>query len=469
MIFHDMNNHRILILNNDKLSQKSLYELLCRADYDVDIADSVEAAITHLNENTYQIVLADINEVDGAGLFKMIKERAHSSEVILLASYGNTEAAIESVRMGAFDYLVRPIEDKKIISTIERALAKKSSSQNQNTPGKKTPSYDSVYHGLIGKSAKMTEIYSLIDRISGSKATILLRGESGTGKRMIARAIHNADKKRRNKAFIEISCGALPREIIESELFGHTKGAFTGAIGDRKGRFELAHGGTMLLDDIDCFSADLQVKLLRVLQQKEFERVGDHKTIKVDVRIIASTNQNIEKAVEEKRFREDLYYRLNVISVKVPPLRDHKEDLSLLTSHFIKLFSKENYKKIDGASGELMDILMAYDWPGNIRELENLIERAVILDTDGVIGKNDLPEIILDRYAGVKKELTGEKISIPASLKDALQEPEKVYILQVLKESGWNKKKAAIKLGVNRTTLYSKLRKYDLLSLADKK
>jgi len=280
---------------------------------------------------------------------------------------------------------------------------------------------------------------------------------------MIARAIHKADKKRRDKPFIEISCGALPREIIESELFGHMKGAYTGAINDRKGRFELAHGGTVLLDDIDSFSLDLQVKLLRILQHKEFERVGDHKTIKVDVRFIVSTNQDLEKAVVEKRFREDLYYRLNVISIFIPPLRKRKDDLPLLINHFINLYSKENHKKIKTISGDTRDILTRYDWPGNIRELENIIERAVILDTDGIIKDDDLPEILV-RSALSSSESSGDKTADNmSSLKDALKEPEKVYILQVMKEVGWNKKKAAKKLGVNRTTLYNKLKKYNLL------
>ncbi|MFA5143001.1 MAG: sigma-54 dependent transcriptional regulator [Candidatus Omnitrophota bacterium] len=322
-----------------------------------------------------------------------------------------------------------------------------------------------TYHGLVGRSSIMKNMYSMIERISDSKATILLRGESGTGKRMVARAIHHADKKRKNKPFIEISCGALPKEIIESELFGHTKGSFTGAIGDRKGRFELGDNGTILLDDIDSFSMDMQVKLLRVLQEKEFERVGDHKTIKVDVRIVASTNQDLEKAVAEKRFREDLYYRLNVISIKLPSLREHKEDLAHLLDHFVNLYSKENSKKIRGITEETRQILIDYNWPGNIRELENIIERAVILDTDDVIDKDDLPEMLLEAVKMTRCKLhdSTAPANILKSLKDVMQEPEKVYILNVLKEVGGNKKKAATRLGVNRTTLYNKLKKYNLL------
>ncbi len=262
---------------------------------------------------------------------------------------------------------------------------------------------------------------------------------------------------------MEISCGALPREIIESELFGHTKGSFTGAINDRKGRFELAHGGTVLLDDIDSFSLDLQVKLLRVLQHKEFERVGDHKTIKVDVRFIVSTNQDLEKAVADKKFREDLYYRLNVISIKVPPLKNRKDDLPLLANHFINFYSRENHKKIKHISDDTMKILMNYDWPGNIRELENIIERAVILDTDSVIENDDLPELLVGNALASFDTKISSNAPGAVSLKDALKEPEKVYILQIMKEAGWNKKKAARKLGVNRTTLYNKLKKYNLL------
>ncbi|MDD5136117.1 MAG: sigma-54 dependent transcriptional regulator [Candidatus Omnitrophica bacterium] len=320
-----------------------------------------------------------------------------------------------------------------------------------------------TYHGLVGRSQIMNNLYSMIERISDSKATILLRGESGTGKRVVARAIHQADKKRRNKPFIEISCGALPKEIIESELFGHTRGSFTGAIGDRKGRFELSDGGTILLDDIDSFSLDMQVKLLRVLQEKEFERVGDHKTIKVDVRIIASTNQDLEKVVAEKRFREDLYYRLNVISINLPPLRERKDDLPSLLDHFIKLYSKENTKNIQGITPETRQILVNHGWPGNIRELENIIERAVILDTDDMIDKDDLPEILLKAVKLTGEKLSADNAGMLKSLKDVMQEPEKVYILNVLKEVGGNKKKAATKLGVNRTTLYNKLKKYNLL------
>ncbi len=459
-----MHKAQILLVDDDRLTQKSLYEMLCRSGYTVDIAGSPEEAGAYLDGNLCQIVLADINGTDGRNLLEIVKKRAQAPEIIILTSYGNIEMAVGSIKMGAFDYLVKPVEDEKVVSTIERALANKSFTEIEPLSVKEVSKGEDVFNGLVGKSPIMREIYSLIERISNSKATVLLRGESGTGKRMIARAIHQADKKRHNKPFVEVSCGALPREIVESELFGHTKGAFTDAINDRKGRFELANGGTILLDDIDSFSLELQVKLLRVLQLKEFERVGDHKTMKVDLRIIASTNQDLEKVVAEKEFREDLYYRLNVISIHVPPLRERKEDLPLLVDYFINFYAKENHKAIKGISQEALQILINYNWPGNIRQLENIIERAVILDTDNVIKKGDLPEIILNGSPLVHPESSHSGIAHSSSLKDALKEPEKVFILKVLKEVGWNKRKAARKLGVNRTTLYNKLRKYNIAS-----
>lgn len=464
-----MNKKRILLADSDKLTQKSLYELLCRHEYRVDIAGTIKEALTHLEEKAYHVVLTDINKPAGVELLNNIKERAYQSKIIILTSYGNIEVAVNSIKMGAFDYLVRPVEDNKIISCIERAISSPISIAAKPVSARRFSGKDSIYQGLVGQSRSMQDIYSVLERISNSKATVLLRGESGTGKRLIAYALHKADKKRRNRPIVELSCGALPREIIESELFGHTKGAFTGAISDRKGRFEMANGGTILLDDIDSLAPDLQVKLLRVLQHKEFERVGDNKTIKIDVRIIAATNQDLEKAVEDKRFREDLYYRLNVISINVPPLRERKEDMSLLVDHFINIYSKENHKKIKGISQDILPMLASYNWPGNIRELENIIERAVILDTDGIIEKEDLPEVIFGGGVFLHAGFVGSKVMEAfTSLKHVLQEPEKGHILRVLKEVGWNKKKAADKLGVNRTTLYNKLRKYNITVESEK-
>ena len=460
-----MDKTRILIADSDKLTQKSLYELLWRRDFQADIADSVKDALACLEENTYHVILADISNIESVELLECIKQKAYPSNVIILTSYGNVEVAVNSMKLGAFDYLVKPVEDNKILEAIGRAAASPPIFEDKPVTIKKLTRKEAVFHGIVGSSHSMKAIYSILERISNSKATVFLRGESGTGKRMVAHALHMTDRKRRGKPVVEISCGALPREIIESELFGHARGAFTGAIMDRKGRFEMANGGTVLLDDIDSLTPDLQVKLLRVLQHKEFERVGENKTIKVDVRIVASTNQDLERAVDEKRFREDLYYRLNVISITIPPLRERKEDLAALVDHFINMFSRENHKKIKGVAEDVMPALTAYSWPGNVRELENIIERAVILDTDGIITTEDLPEAIAGGGAFINAAGLGGKVfEVFSSLKNALQEPEKVHIMRVLKEVGGNKKKAADKLGVNRTTLYNKLRKYNISS-----
>ncbi len=455
-----MNKPRVLIVSGDKLIQKSLYELICQHGYEAGITHSVKDVMAYLDEKICHVVLADIAGTDDIKTLKTIKEKGYPSEIITMASHGNMEEDFDGL---AVDCLIRPVEDKKIISSIEKALSRSPLSESRPSFLEKLLHKEDTFHDLVGQNPALKEIYSIIERISSSKATILLRGESGTGKRMVARAIHKADKKRRDKPFMEISCGALPREIIESELFGHTKGSFTGAINERKGRFELAHGGTVLLDDIDSFSLDLQVKLLRVLQHKEFERVGDHKTMKVDVRFIVSTNQDLEKAVADKKFREDLYYRLNVISINIPPLRNRKDDLTLLISHFMNLYSRENHKKIKSISDDTMKTLMSYDWPGNIRELENIMERAVILDTDGVIENDDLPELLVSNALESFDAKTPGNVTGSISLKDVLREPERLHILRVMKEVGWNKNKAARKLGVNRTTLYNKLKKYKLL------
>jgi DNA-binding NtrC family response regulator len=463
------NKAHILLINNDRLVQKSLYELLSRNGYKVDMAHTHETALQRLEKKEFQVILTDNDGSNTIESLKRIKVKAAGSEIIMLASSGDVDHAVNSIKFGAFDYLVRPVEDEKILSSIERAINECCAKEEVVEPIKKRgrKKKEEVFHGLVGCHNGLAEICELIDRIANTRATVLIRGESGTGKRVIAQALHDADKKRHGKPFVEISCGALPKDIIESELFGHIKGAFTGAINDRKGRFEMAHGGTLLLDDIDALPLDLQVKLLRVLQQREFERVGDHKTFKVDVRIVASTNQDLERLVANKQFREDLYYRLNVISLNVPPLRKRKEDLPLLVDHFVELYSKENHKDIRGLSTDMLEILKSYNWPGNIRELENIIERGVILDMDGILDTKDLPDILISRSTALAIEEGATGPIDSHVLKDALKEPEKGHILRILKEVGWNKKKAAERLGINRTTLYNKLRKYNIFVTQD--
>ncbi len=452
----------ILLAKFDKKTQDSLERLLKPIGYQVERSESDLQTLELLSKNSYSLVLADINGSNDLRLLKAIKAYSDDQGIIVLSSIPDIDTAEESLKLGAFDFLSRPLENEKIIEVVKKALS--SGIKAKDTIELKPVSSHKVdkFHELVGNCEKSRAIYSIIDRISNTRATVLINGESGTGKRMIAKAIHKSDKRRQGKPFIEVSCGALPRDIIESELFGHTKGAFTSAINDRKGRFELADGGTILLDDIDSLPLDLQSKLLRVLQEKEFERVGDHKTIKVDVRVIATTNQDLKRSVVEKKFREDLYYRINVISIHIPSLRERKGDLPLLVEHFVDFYTKENHKEIKGVTTRALEAMQRYDWPGNIRELENIIERAVILDLDNIFDEDDLPDMIVNTKYLNPDKVESHLENLNPSLKEALQEPEKGHILQVLKEVGWNKKKAAEKLGVNRTTLYNKIRKYKL-------
>jgi transcriptional regulator with PAS, ATPase and Fis domain len=304
----------------------------------------------------------------------------------------------------------------------------------------------------------MHKIYSLIEAITKTRATVLIYGESGTGKRLIAHAIHKYNEHERGKPFVEVSCGALTETLLESELFGHVKGAFTGAIKDRMGRFELANGGSIFLDEIDAFSPALQVKLLRVLQEGEFERVGDTKTIKVDVRVIAATNQDLQELIAQDKFRKDLYYRLNIISIELPPLRERRVDIPLLIEEFIKKHAKHTSKKIESLSDETLAILMDYSWPGNIRELENVIERAIILSNGPVITPDDLPDFLNNQ-----KQKEPQVADDNLKLKAALKSPEKDLIMKALNAVNWNRNEAAEVLGINRTTLYKKMCHFGLL------
>lgn len=449
----------IIFLNLEKPIEKSLEQFLNESGIKVNVVNSLDN-INTLTKTRSRIILADINGSSDMDLVKQIQGSAQNrSNIILLSDSKDIESQLDMNNIDVFDCFSRPVTNSKILSAIKRAMAIQWGCEKQL----KAPAATAFY-GLIGDSLKARDLYSIIGRVSSAKTTILIQGESGTGKRMIAQAIHKSDKKRKDNPFIEVSCAALPRDIIESELFGHTKGAFTSAIADRKGRFELADGGSILLDDIDAMPLDLQSKLLRIIQQKEFERVGDHKTIKVDARIIATTNQDIKKLVQEKKFREDLYYRINVISLNVPPLRERADDIPQLVNHFLVKYSKDNDRSISGISHDAMDALLKYSWPGNIRELENVIERAIILDIDNVIKVDDLPQILLTENIVSEFQALEAVNKFSASLKEAMQEPEKVHIINILKEVGGNKKEAAKKLGVNRTTLYNKLRKYNLYS-----
>lgn len=450
---------RILIVDDEPLIRKSLYELLRHEGYFVDSASNGKEALDKINNSVYDVVISDIRmpQMDGMELLKQIKQQNPNTEIVLITAYGSIEDAVEAMKQGAFDYVTKPIVDNEIKMMIKKIVSHNELvEENQYLRQKLETTERKKFYGLNGHNFKMQKIYNLIETISSTKANILLCGESGTGKRMIASAIHACDNNRRNKPFIEVSCGALPPTLLESELFGHVKGAFTDATRDRIGRFEAADGGTILLDEIDAFSPQLQVKLLRVLQQGEFERVGDTNTQKIDIRIIAATNRNLEDAIKEGKFREDLYYRLNVIKIEVPPLRERIDDMPILADDFLKKFSEKMNKNITGIAKDAETAMKLYSWPGNVRELENVIERAVILAKGPMITINELPDML---NGGKAKDL---RLNNQSSLKNALEEPEKQLILDTLKKTSWNRKKTAVVLGINRTTLYNKLRKYKI-------
>lgn len=456
----DSNGRHILVVDDEPLVARSLSELLTLSGYAVSTAGSGKDALELLKDYTADIVISDIKmpEMDGIELLKKVKNAYPNTPVILITGYGSIESAVEAMKYGAYDYVTKPIADSEIRIVIERLINQRRL-QEENIKLKEQLSavQRERFHNIIGKNQKMQKIYSLIEAIINTRATVLIHGESGTGKRLIAHAIHKYNEHERGKPFVEVSCGALTETLLESELFGHVKGAFTGAIKDRMGRFELANGGTIFLDEIDAFSPALQVKLLRVLQEGEFERVGDTKTVKVDARVIAATNQGLQDLIKEGKFRKDLYYRLNIISIDLPPLRERKDDIPLLVEDFIKKHSRHASRKVESISDSAISILIDYDWPGNIRELENVIERAVILSKGSVINPEDLPEFL--NTPSKDKDSDSNKIR----LKEAMQDPEKDLILKSLTSVSWNRNETAKVLGINRTTLYKKMLKYGLL------
>lgn len=464
-----MGNETILVVDDSPAVLNGIAEILQSNGYTVDTAPDGAIAIDKINDKFYDIILTDLAmpKKDGMELLKYITENSPESMCIIITGYGTIKNAVEAIRLGAFDYLTKPVKSEEIQVVIERALNYRDL-KRENTTLKKQLTTRYAYENIVGDSEKIYEVFRLIDKVAQTDSTVLIMGESGTGKELIAHAIHY-QSDRRDKPFIPVNCGAIPEELLESELFGHEKGAFTHAIRTRIGRFELAHNGTIFLDEIGDMSPNLQVKILRTLQGHQFERIGGTKTIKTDIRVIAATNKNLEEAVEAGRFREDLYYRLNVIPIYVPPLRERAGDIPLLVHHFLEKFNNSKKKNIKSISKEVMQCFMSYDWPGNVRELENMIERLIILANDDKITIRDLPERLL---AHRKKDTARpqQHNALPEEglyLHAAVNEFEKNLILQALDRAGWVKNKAAQLLNLNRTTLIEKMKKQKLMKPAN--
>jgi DNA-binding NtrC family response regulator len=449
----------ILVVDDDQIILNSLSEFLRLEGYEVQTAEKFEEAVAWLDQKPFDVMITDVSmpDVDGFELLKVCKNRHSDVAVIMVTGYGTIESAVEAIKMGAYDYLTKPIIDDEIKLVIERAMRQQALvGENRNLRQQLNMRYS--LDNVIGNDYKMLRVFDLIEAVADSKATVLITGESGTGKSLIARTIHQRSS-RSDKPFVEVACGALPETLLESELFGHTKGSFTGAISDKAGKFEAANKGTIFLDEISTASPALQVKLLRVLQTFEFERVGSTETIKTDTRVILATNRDLMQDVKEGKFRQDLYYRINVVSIDLPPLRERISDIPLLAESFLKLYCERSGRMLLNFSEDAMRLMQTYSWPGNVRELENVVERATVLARGRTIEVNDLPPTLL-RQVEEKATTADDGRILP--LKDALEKPEKEIIERALRANNWNRQLTADLLEINRTTLYKKMKKYGL-------
>ena len=443
-----MAGERILVVDDEKLMREYLREQF-EQKYKVDTASNGKEALRMIEEEVYDLVFVDLRlpGMDGIELIRRINELSPGTQTIVITAYGSVESAVEAMKLGAFDYIQKPIQSPEELELkVERAIERgKLLRENLylRRELKKAVSFN-----MVGKSPKMEEVFEKIAAVAKTDVTVLITGETGTGKELVARAIHE-NSHRKEGMFVAVNCGALPENLLESELFGHEKGAFTGAYKREIGRFELANGGTIFLDEIGELPLHLQVKLLRVLETGEFQRVGSPRTLKTDARVIAATNTDLEKAVEEGRFRKDLYYRLNVVQIKLPPLRERREDIPLLVQHFLEKYGPD--KEI---APETMKILLSYDWPGNVRELENVIESSCVLCRTNVITPDDLPEYL--------REKARPRRRLPPDGDMTLAAVEREHIKFVLEQNNWNITRSAEILGIDRVTLYNKIKKYGL-------
>ncbi|MCJ7664432.1 MAG: sigma-54 dependent transcriptional regulator [Desulfobacterales bacterium] len=442
----DKQSAHLLVVDDDPVTVNLLKEVLSKEGYDVATALSGEEAIACGTDTLFDIVITDVRmgDKDGMEVLRSFKKSALETTVIMITAFGSIETAIEAIRQGAFDYISKPFKLDEIKFTIRRALEQRRLlRENRFYRQELLDKYQ--FKNVIGRTPQMFEVYKTIAKVADTKATVLLYGERGTGKELIARSIHY-NSYRNERPFIPVDCASLVEALMESELFGHVRGAFTGALSTKSGLFEEADGGTVFLDEVSNLSLSMQTKLLRFLQEYEIKRVGGMDSIKVDVRVVVATNQLLEPLVKNGSFREDLFDRLNVVSIALPPLRERKEDIPLLAAHFLQRFSEENHKNISHISPEALEVLTRYSWPGNVRELEHTIERAVILSIHPIILPEDLPQKIHEEGKGTTFLLSGKPLS--------LKELEKKYVLEVLEETKGNKKKAAEILGIDRTTLY---------------
>ena len=450
---------QILIVDDENVQLEMLKGFLVKQGYGVDTAEDGKRGLEKFKRGSFDLILTDLRMpgMDGLQLLREVKGLNPEVVVVILTAYATVGTAVAAMKEGAYDYLTKPIELDELLLLIQR-VGREIGLSRENRELKEQLREKFKVDFIVSISRRMEEALNLVKRVAQSPATVLILGESGTGKELIARAIHYSSL-RKEKPFVKVNCAALPENLLESELFGHEKGAFTGAVGRRVGRFEQADQGTIFLDEIGDLSPALQSKLLRVLQEKEFERVGSSQTIKVDVRVISATNRNLEEAIRKGTFREDLYYRFNVVTITLPHLRERKEDIPPLLEHFLKKYSRENNKAVVSVTKEAKDLLMNYNYPGNIRELENIIERAVVLCRGDTITKQDLPLNLQE--SEVEESLERARKS-GRSLPETLEEIERHRIAQALQKSGGVQTKAAEELGISERVLRYKMKKYKI-------
>ncbi|HJS06057.1 MAG TPA: sigma-54 dependent transcriptional regulator [Pirellulales bacterium] len=451
-----MSRGSLLLIDDDRHVLESMADWLREQGYKLDTAADRASAVTAINRKTPDLVLCDVRLADGDGFDVLAHCREHhpGMSVILLSGYGTVEMAMDAIRSCAFDFLTKPLIDAELEMAIDRALnQRRVIEENKNLKAQLDLRFG--LENVIGQDHRMKRLFDMVDSIADTRATVLVSGESGTGKSLVARAIHRRSA-RRDKAFVEVACGALPETLLESELFGHVMGAFTGAAHDKIGKFMQADGGTIFLDEIGTASPSLQVKLLRVLQELEFEQVGGNKTFKVDTRVILATNEDLSQAVAAGRFRQDLFYRINVINLELPSLRDRISDIPLLAEHFLARVCQDARKTVRGFTDEARSALERYHWPGNVRELQNVVERAVLLGKGDVVALDDLPTTVVAAAPVAAHAIAGH------SLKKALAAPERQIILEALEANQWNRHLTAEALGINRTTLYKKMKRLGL-------
>jgi len=451
---------RLLLVDDDQHLLQSMGQWLDSQGFAIQMASNIAEAKDRLANSTFDVALIDVRlgQDDGFELLDHCANSIPQLVVLMMTGYATVDTGVEAVRNGASDLLSKPLIDDELLMAIDKAMSQRQViEENKNLKAQLDTKFEKS--NIVGNDLRMQKIFDMVESIADTKATVLITGESGTGKSLIARAIHQRSN-RKDRPFVEVACGALPENLLESELFGHVAGSFTGATSNKEGKFQQAHGGTIFLDEIGTASAGLQVKLLRVLQEFEFEQVGGTKTFRTDTRVILATNEDLKLAVAENRFREDLFYRINVINLLLPSLRERPSDVPSLVMHFLKKVCQEEGRELEGFSNEAVQMLKSYNWPGNVRELQNIVERAVLLGKGPELGVQDLPSHIASIVPATP--LAAVPSGTRQTLKEALEGPERMIILQCLQENNWNRNETADQLGINRTTLYKKMKKLGL-------